>query len=76
MADDLIKEMLDRIRNWPTARRLEAAQALMDIEEAEVEEYDLTEEQYAQLDDAIGAADRGEFATDEEVRAVFARYRR
>lgn len=49
---------------------------LIGMEEADSDVEDLTEEQYAQLDEAIAEADRGEFATDEEVRAVFRRYRR
>ncbi len=48
----------------------------MTVEGAEADEHDLTPQQYAGLDESIAEADRGEFATDKEVRAVFARYRR
>ena len=36
----------------------------------------LTPEEEADLAEAEAEADRGEFATDEEVQAIFAKYRR
>jgi predicted transcriptional regulator len=76
MTREQIEAVLNRVREWPLERQEDAARILMEMEEAGIEEYDLTEEQYAQLDQAIAEADRGEFATGEEVRAVFDRYRR
>ena len=76
MTREQIEAVLNRVREWPLERQEDAARILMEMEEAGIEEYDLTEEQYAQLDQAIAEADRGEFATGEEVRAVFERYRR
>lgn len=75
MATNTIDALLDRARHWSAGAREGAAEVLLDLEDASAE-WDLTEEQYADLDEAIAEADRGEFATDEEVEAVFARYRR
>jgi predicted transcriptional regulator len=76
MTREQIEAVLNRVREWPLERQEDAARILMEMEEAGIEEYDLTEEQYPQLDQAIAEADRGEFATGEEVRAVFDRSRR
>jgi predicted transcriptional regulator len=37
--------------------------------------YKLTKEELAEIEEAEAEAERGEFATDEEVQAVFNRYR-
>jgi predicted transcriptional regulator len=76
MTKEQIDAVLDRVREWPVERQEDAVRMLMEMEQADTDEVELTEEQYARLDQAIAEADRGEFATAEQVQAVFARYRR
>lgn len=77
MTKDQIDAVLERVKTWPKDQQEFAAQVLLDIEaNTSGAEYVLTDEERADLDAAIGAADRGEFATDQEVAEVFARFRR
>lgn len=59
--DDLAKQT-DRSRSWLAARAIEDYVAL-------------NEWQIAKIKEGIADADAGRFASDEEVEAVFARYR-
>ena len=60
------------------ARELEPSQqdrlARLMIAATEDEPVELTADEEAQLAEGIAQADRGEFASDEQVRATFARY--
>ena len=53
----------------------QAAASLQAIEEEMQEPYALTEADKKAIDRGIEAARKGEFATDQEVEAVFAKYR-
>lgn len=75
MTKDQIEAIFERVRTWPPARQEDAAAILLRLEQEGTEEYELTEEERADLDAAELEAERAEFATDEEVRALFARYR-
>jgi predicted transcriptional regulator len=70
-----IDNMLQRVRTWPVERQKDAAAMLLMMEEQGVEPYELTEGEEAELKPALEEAERGEFATEEEVEAVFNRYR-
>mgnify|MGYP002786183399 CR=1 FL=1 len=59
---DALAADTDRSRSWIAARAIENYVAL-------------NAWQIARIKDGIAEADRGEFATDEEVRAVFDKYR-
>ena len=59
---DALAADTDRSRSWIAARAIEDYVAL-------------NAWQIARIKDGIAEADRGEFATDEEVRAVFDKYR-
>lgn len=69
-------EALDGTREWQAGKRANAAGLLVDLEEQDVFLKPLSDEERADLREALAEAERGEFATDEEVEAVFARYRR
>lgn len=43
-------------------------------EETDEDVYELTPEEEADLDEALAEVERGELATDEEVRAMWAKY--
>lgn len=58
---DRLAKSMDRSRNWVINRALEHYIALQSWQIAKIEE-------------GIAQADRGEFASDEEVEAVFAKF--
>ena len=70
-----IEAVLERVKSWPLDRQEDAARILLRMEEIDAEEIDLSDEDLAALEEAEAEADRGEFATAEEVEAIFAKYR-
>jgi predicted transcriptional regulator len=56
-------------------RQEDAAAILLRMEEQGTEVFELSEEEQADIEAALEEVKRGEFATDEEVEAVFSRYR-
>ncbi|HEX8664521.1 MAG TPA: hypothetical protein VF744_10875 [Beijerinckiaceae bacterium] len=76
MTKEQIESVLNRVLDWPVERQKNAVRMLLDMEKQDSYEFELSEEERADLREALAEAERGEFATDEEVEAVFARYRR
>jgi len=74
MTKDQIKEILERVLTWPAERQQDAMHILLTLEERD-KPYVLSEDELADIECGLAEADRGEFATDEEVKAVFDRYR-
>ena len=74
MTKEQIDEILNRVRTWPTDLQEDAARMLLAMEASD-EPLELTPEEIADLEEALAEADRGEFATEEEVQAVFRRYK-
>lgn len=70
-----LAEIIERISDWPEEAQEEAARALSEIEAGDANVYELSPEEEADIDEALAEVERGEFATDEEVRAVFNRHR-
>ena len=75
MTKEQIDEILERVRTWPIERQEDAAAILLTMEEQDSAVYDLSEEELAEIELALEEADRGEFATDDEMKALFDRYR-
>ena len=73
MTKEQIEAVFDRVRTWPPERHEDAAEMLLMMEEQGVAPYELSEEERVEVEAALAEADRGEFATDEEVEAVFNR---
>lgn len=69
---DLVERAVTTLRNLPPERQEELAQMLLFY--ADQEMVWLTPEEEADLAESLAQADRGEFATDEEVRAVWAKF--
>ena len=76
MTKDQIDAVLDRVKIWPTERQEDAARVLLQMEAAGTEVYVLSDDERAAIEEGMAQARRGEFATDEEVTALFDRYRR
>jgi ParB-like chromosome segregation protein Spo0J len=71
-----IKNMLARAENWPQEDQEELAQVALEIEARRHGVYHATPTELRAIDEALAAVARGEVASDEEVEAVFAKYRR
>jgi predicted transcriptional regulator len=71
----LIETLLERIADWPKEAQAEVVKAIVDIETKYFGVYKLNAEERAAILAAKAQAERGEFASDEEVAALFNRYR-
>ena len=72
----LLEEAVTAVRRLPPEMQNRIARAMLAIAGSEEsgEVYVLTPEEEAAIAESKAAAKRGEFATDEEVRAVWAKY--
>ncbi|MEJ0097954.1 MAG: hypothetical protein WDM84_08555 [Bauldia sp.] len=66
-----IKAVLDRVLSWPPERQDEAAELLLALEGSEGELYHPSEEEWAAVLIGLGEAERGEFATEEEMEELW-----
>ena len=75
MTKEQIDAVLERVQTWPTARQEDAARILLAMEAQAAEPYELSAEERADIETALEEARRGDFATEDEVEAVFAPHR-
>lgn len=73
MTREQLDALFDRVRSWPADRQDEAAAILLSLEAEGEEVYHPTPEQAAELEEALREIDRGEVASEEEVRSAFRR---
>ena len=71
-----VKNTLSRVASWPEEDQEELAQVALEIEARRHGVYHATPEELVAIDEALAAVARGEIASDDEVEAVFAKYRR
>jgi hypothetical protein len=74
MTRDQVKEILDRVLNWPPERQEQAARVLTEMEAQDESRLTLTDEQVAEVKRRL-ADPNPKFVTLEEVRERFARRR-
>ena len=72
----ILKKVLELAEGWSEQDQEELAQAALEIEARRSGVYHATDEELRAIDEALAAVERGETATDEEVQAVFAKFRR
>ena len=70
----LLEEALQKLAQLPKGRQDELARMLIDVAASDLHPYQLTDEERAGIDEAIAQADRGEFASDAEVTALWDRF--
>jgi len=70
----LMDEAIDALRHVPMELQDELARVVMQIAGVEQPPYRLTAEEEADLAASDAAAERGEFATDEQMRAIWAKF--
>ena len=71
-----LKKMLARAESWSEQDQEELAQVVLEIEARRHGVYHATSDELKAIDEALAAIERGEIASDQEVEAVFAKYRR
>ncbi len=70
-----LETLLDRVSTWPEEAQEELLQHVIDIEAKHVGVYRLNDDERACVRRGLEEMRQGRFATDEEVEAVFKRYR-
>jgi hypothetical protein len=70
-----VRNMLARVERWPEEDQDELAQVALEIEARRHGVYRATPEELRAIDEALASVARGEIATDEQVEAVFAKFR-
>ncbi len=71
-----LKEVLERVETWSEQDQEKLAQVILEVEAQLLISDDLTPEQLKAIEEGVAAADRGEIASDEQVKALFAKFRR
>ena len=73
MTKDEVKAVLERVPTWPEDRQQELAEMALEIEaELAGAEYEATPDELAAIDEGLS----GEAASQEEVEATFAQFRK
>jgi predicted transcriptional regulator len=70
----LLEQAIETVSTLPDDTQDELARILLQLAGVEQLPYELTPEEEADLDASLAEAERGEFATDEEVRAMWAKH--
>jgi hypothetical protein len=76
MTKEQVKAVLDRVMTWPQEAQEELVRSALDIERRRVRDDGLTAEDWSVINERSAAVRRGDVATEQEVAAVFNRYRR
>lgn len=77
MTSSDLKLLLERAETWPETAQAELIAVAKEIEqELNDSTYDATDEELRIIDEAVASLDAGEAATEAEVEAAFAKFRR
>jgi hypothetical protein len=69
------QKLLEQVQSWPEEDQEELAEYARDIEARRSGVYRATAEELQAIDEAIAELDRGEVASEAEVKAAFAKFR-
>jgi predicted transcriptional regulator len=72
---DLIETLLERITDWPKEAQAEVVKAIVDIETKYFGVCKLNAKERVAIERGLEEMRQGKFASDEEVTAIFNRYR-
>ena len=70
----LLEQAVETVRGLPPEMQDELARMLLQLAGEDQPELLLSAEEAASFDKSLDQADRGEFATDEQVRAIWAKH--
>ena len=73
---DLMEKALAAVSRWPRERQDEAAEMLLALDRLGSAGYVAGADELVAIDEALEQGKRGEFATEAEVEAAFARFRK
>ena len=77
MTDHDLKSLLERVQSWPESAQDELLSVAREIEtELKTGEYVASADELQAIDEAIASFDAGEFASDAEIAAMRAKFRR
>lgn len=73
----LLEQAIEAARQLSSEEQDELARVIMEVVGSGTAQgsYVLSDEEWASMQESLAQADRGEFATQEEIEAVFAKYR-
>jgi hypothetical protein len=72
-----LKSLLERVQGWPEEAQHELFAVVTQIEsELQGNDYSATQDELRVIDAAMASLDAGEFATDSEIAAAFAKFRK
>jgi predicted transcriptional regulator len=71
---ELLTQAFDTVRTLPPATQDKIARVIFCLAENDEAVYQLTDEENSSLAESLAQAARGEFATDEQVRAIWAKH--
>jgi hypothetical protein len=71
----MVETLLERIADWPAEAQAELVQSIVDIEAKHLGVYKLSPDERTAIERGIEEMRQGKFASDEQVAAVFNRYR-
>jgi predicted transcriptional regulator len=71
-----LQKMLSLAEEWSEEERDELAQVALEIEARRHGVYHATEEELKAIDEGLADAERGNFASAQEIEAIFAKFRR
>lgn len=70
----LLEQAFEAARNLPSAMQDDMARVIMAMTGDELPVVQLTAEEEASFDESLAQAERGEFATDDQIRAIWAKH--
>jgi predicted transcriptional regulator len=70
----LLEQAVASVRELPAETQAALANSLLQFAGIEQSSLELSPEQAASFDESLAQAERGDFATDEEVRAIWAKH--
>ena len=70
----LLEQAFEALRGLPPAMQDDMARTIMAMTGEEAPVVQLSAEEEASFDESFSQAERGEFATDEQVRAIWAKH--
>lgn len=70
----LMKQAIKKLSLLPAGRQNELAQMLIDVAASDLQPYVFTDEERAAVAEGLAQVERGEFASDEDVAAMWKRF--
>ena len=64
------------VRGWPASQQDEAAEILLALDRLGADPYAASDDELVAIDEALAQVESGEHATDAEIEAAYARFRK